>query len=58
MRNIWKTVSDSQTISIKQNSRLYGIMHPEKFQPDQIQNGHLADIINLIYVIYMANCVK
>ena len=31
MRNIWKTVLDNYIINIKQNVRLHGRVHPEKF---------------------------
>ena len=34
MRNIWKTVSDSQTNTVKQYVRLQRGICPEKFQPD------------------------
>ena len=42
-----KTAQDSYTITIKQIVRFQERMHFEKFQPDQIQNGHLLAIIHL-----------
>ena len=46
MPDIWQTVSDSLTITIKQNVRFQvGICH-ETLQLDQIQNGRLSAIIN------------
>ena len=38
----------ARAFTIKQNVRFQGKMHPEKFQLDQIQNGHLSPIILLI----------
>ena len=52
MRNIWKTVPNSQAIAIKQNVRLHGRMHPsivqldQNGQLDQIQNGQHVAIID------------
>ena len=43
--NIWQTLPDSLSITIKQNVRLNGRMHSEKYQLDQIQNSRLPAII-------------
>ena len=40
-----KTAQNSYTITIKQNMRFQGRMHPDKFRLDQIQNGCLSAII-------------
>ena len=42
-----KTAQDSYTITIKQIVRFQKKMHFEKFQLDQIKNGHLSAIIPL-----------
>ena len=47
LRNIMKTAQDSYTITIKQIVRFQEMMHFEKFQLDQIQNGRLLAIIHL-----------
>ena len=44
--DIWKTVLDSWTITIKQNVRLQERMHLEKNWLNQIQNGRLSAIIH------------
>ena len=47
LRNIMKTAQDRYTITIKQIIRFQERMPFEKFQLDQIQNGHLFAIIHL-----------
>ena len=42
-----KTAQDSYTITIKQIVMFQKRMHFEKFQLDQVQNGHLLAIIHL-----------
>ena len=44
--DIWWTVLDSWTITIKKNVRLQERMHLEKNWLDQIQNGRLSAIIH------------
>ena len=44
--DIWYTVLDSWTITIKQNVRFQERMHLEKKKFDQIQNGRLSAIIH------------
>ena len=46
LRNIMKTAEDSYTITIKQIVRFQERIHFEKFQLDQVQNGHLSAIIH------------
>ena len=44
--SIWKNMPDySLTITMKQTMKLYGRMHPEKFQLHRIQNGRLPAVI-------------
>ena len=45
--NIMKTAQDSYTSTIKEIVRSQERMHFEKFQLDQVQNGHLLAIIHL-----------
>ena len=45
--NIMKTAQDSCTITIKQIVRFQEMMHFEKFQLSQVQNGRLLAIIHL-----------
>ena len=47
LRNIMKSAQDSYTITIKQIVRFQERMHLEKFEVDEIQNGHLSAIIHL-----------
>ena len=47
MPNIWQTVLDSYTITIKQNVRFRWRMHPEFFYLDRIQNDRKSAIIYL-----------
>ena len=49
LRNIMKTAQDSYTITIKQIVRFQERMHFEKFQLDQVQNGHQSAIIAIIH---------
>ena len=53
MRNIWKTVPDSQTIrpTIEQNVQFKGGIWPKKIQLDQIEMADLWPLFTLIYVI-------
>ena len=44
--NMWKTVPDSWTITIKQIVRLQGGIYLDKFQLDKISNERLAAIID------------
>ena len=46
MPDIWQTVPDSSTITIKQNVRFQVGMCSENVQLEQIQNGRLSAIIN------------
>ena len=47
MPNIWQTVLNGLTITIKQNVRFRGRMHPEIFKLDRIQNNCQSAIIYL-----------
>ena len=49
MSDIWQTVPDSYTITMKQNLRFEGGICPEKYQLDQIQNGQLTAIIDYMH---------
>ena len=46
MADMWYTVPDGKTITIKQNVRIQERMHYENFYLDQIQNGRLSTIIH------------
>ena len=58
MPDIWQTVPDSKTITIKQNVRFKVGKCPEKFQLNQIQNGQppVVGLLTLIYLIFRKPC--
>ena len=59
MSDIWQSVPDSLTITIKQNVWYQGGICPEICQLNQIfDNGRLATIIDLISVAYMTHCAR
>ena len=45
MHDIWQTVPDSYTITIKQNVQFQGGICSKKFKLDQLKNGRLVAII-------------
>ena len=55
LRNIMKTAQDSYTITIIQIVRFQERMHFEKFQLDQVQNGHQY---SLSHGRFLVNCAR
>ena len=51
MRNNWKTLPGSWTITIQKNVRFQVRIYPGKFQLYQIQNGDLRPLLTLICVV-------
>ena len=57
MRDIWRTVPDSWTITVKQNVRFQVEICSENFQLEQIKNDRLPAFLTLICLIFDKLCL-